>query len=80
MTQILTLVKTPKIRIDAAIQYAGSQVRLAKLLGLHKASITMWKKRSLVYVPDVHAFRLERLHPELVESGNKSESKEHEET
>jgi hypothetical protein len=72
MNQISTLIKTPKIRVDAAIQCAGSQANLAKWLGLHRASVSMWKKRALVYVPDAHAFRLEKLHPDLVESGSES--------
>lgn len=72
MTQNTVLVQTPKIRVDTAVKCAGSQARLAKWLGIHRASVSMWKKRALVYVPDAHAFRLEKLHPELVEPGTES--------
>jgi len=42
-----------------AIKKAGSQTKLAKMLGLHRSNITQWIRRKKV--PSTHAIAIERM-------------------
>jgi DNA-binding transcriptional regulator YdaS (Cro superfamily) len=59
----------PKISVSRAVNFAGSQAALARLLQLSKASVNEWVADEREFVPPLQAYRLRELHPEIVSDG-----------
>jgi len=55
----------PKIRVDEAIQKAGSQAKLGRILGVNRASVNGWLHNGLEFIPPLSAHRLVALRPDL---------------
>lgn len=56
--------KEPKIKIQEAIDAVGSKSRLAELLGISRAAVTMWGYGGKQFIPALQAYRLKSLLPE----------------
>jgi DNA-binding transcriptional regulator YdaS (Cro superfamily) len=62
------VIKSPLVTVAAAIEFAGNQAKLAKLLRISSASVCEWVSSGRVYVPELQAWKLASLNPELDES------------
>jgi DNA-binding transcriptional regulator YdaS (Cro superfamily) len=51
----------PKIDVDEAIEIAGSQAKLAALLGIDRSSVNEWKKSNRKYLPLLQAYRFQQI-------------------
>ena len=56
----------PKVRLEDAIKKAGNKSRLAEMLGLNRANISMWTRSKREFLPDSQACRIALHFPELV--------------
>ncbi|MCC7193929.1 MAG: hypothetical protein IT356_00055 [Gemmatimonadaceae bacterium] len=56
----------PQITVDAALRaYEYNQARLARALGLDRASVNEWVASGRMFLPALQAHRLQRLRPDL---------------
>lgn len=54
----------PKIKIQDAIDAVGSKSKLAELLSISRAAVTMWGYDGREFIPTLQAYRLKALLPE----------------
>jgi DNA-binding transcriptional regulator YdaS (Cro superfamily) len=52
----------PLIKKVDAIKLAGSQAKLARLLGIDRATVSLWHEE---YIPALQAYRLLRIFPDI---------------
>ena len=52
------MIKDKPAALREAIEMAGSQTKLAMMLGIHKSNISQWVRRN--HVPYVHAIEMQR--------------------
>jgi DNA-binding transcriptional regulator YdaS (Cro superfamily) len=67
MKEIQTPIEAPKVRVDRAIEFAGSKANLSRLLGIDPNNISIWIKRKRQFVPPLHAYKLVSVCKELSE-------------
>ena len=56
---------TPKVKVADALRLAGNQNRLAKMLGINRASVNAWVSSEREYLPDLQAARMALVYPEI---------------
>lgn len=58
-------IKIPKVKTSDAIKFAGSQAKLAKILNISRASVSAWYSENRKYVPELQAYKLVSINPDL---------------
>lgn len=57
----------PKVRISRAVTHYGSKAELGRQLGITGEAIIGWLKAGMTYFPEVRAWQIAGIAPELVE-------------
>jgi DNA-binding transcriptional regulator YdaS (Cro superfamily) len=59
------IIKSPLVRVADAIEFAGSQANLARLLSISSASVCEWVTTGREYVPELQAWKLTSINTDL---------------
>jgi DNA-binding transcriptional regulator YdaS (Cro superfamily) len=59
------IIKSPLVRVADAIDYAGNQANLARILSITSASVSEWVSSGREYVPELQAWKLASVKTDL---------------
>jgi DNA-binding transcriptional regulator YdaS (Cro superfamily) len=58
-------IKSPQVRVIDAIEFAGNQANLARILSISSASVCEWVTTGREYVPELQAWKLTSINSDL---------------